>query len=522
MLDPTQLIVEESAHPEPGRGTATSSIVAIPLNRLILSTLNVRHTERDADVASLAEDIAARGLKTSINVVPAHFTTAIPWPGEEGEKFWEDRFEVAGGGRRTQAMRALMLDGRLPEDHPVPCMIEPREDARETSLSENLHRVAMNPADEFDAFAAIVAQEEHRGTFHEDAIALCAKRFGVTVKHVAGRLRLAALAPEILDALRKGNLGVESAKAYAGTTDHDLQRKIFKAQSANGWKPHEPKAVREAIRGKTLPVTDPRVAFLATPEDPSGLDGYLAAGGRVEAEMFMGTEGEERIANVALFEKLVAARAGEMIPAQAKADGYQSGLFAQGIGWQLRKPKAPAGFQTTYDHGDVAKAQKKKSIAVYAVASDGTGLRFVERFKPAKAKAEAEKPGSKPPTPEEIAAARRDRGIATIAAHLAVGPFKGTPLEGRAFWPINRGWIEAIERVNDTETLVVVLVKVSDTEIAAQREAAGVEYDAEFAEAEAGRIRQASEIAAAEGVELADALEGLDADDDGESDELAA
>ena len=513
MLDATQLTVANEL-------LDYGTIVPIPLNRLILSTLNVRSTERAADVASLAEDIAARGLKTSINVVPAHFTTALPWPGEEDTKFWEDRFEVAGGGRRTQAMRALMLDGRLPADHPVPCMIEPREDARETSLSENLHRVAMNPADEFDAFAAIVAQEEQRGTFHEDAIALCAKRFGVTVKHVDGRLRLAALAPEILDALRKGNLGVESAKAYAGTTDHDLQRKIFKAQSANGWKTHDPRTVREAIRGKTLPVTDPRVTFLATPEDTSGLDGYLAAGGRVEAEMFMGTEGEERIANVALFEKLVAARAGEMIPAQAKADGYQSGLFAQGIGWQLHKPKAPAGFQTTYDHGDVAKAQKKKSIAVYAVASDGTGLRFVERFKPAEA-AEAEKPGYKPPTPEEIAAARRDRGIATIATQLAVGKFAGTPLEGRAFWPLGGGWIEPIERVNDTETLVVVLVKVSDTEIAAQEDAAEARYDEEFAEAEAERLRQVSEIAAVDGVELADALEDLDSGD-GESDELAA
>lgn len=505
VLDPTQLTVAEAP--------AAAGIVTIPLNRLILSSLNVRRTERDADVASLAEDIDARGLKQNLVVTPAHFSTGEAV--DETKVDWAYQLEVIAGGRRFQALQLLVADGRLPSDHPVPCMIETRGEARETSLSENLHRVAMNPADEFDAFAQIIAQLDPAGELHEPAVALCAKRFGVTVRHVAGRLRLAALAPEILDALREGKLGVESAKAYAGTTDHDLQRKIFKAQSANGWKTHDPRTVREAIRGKTLPITDPRVTFL------DGLDGYLAKGGRVEAEMFMGTEGEERIVNVALFEKLVAARAEEMIPAQAKADGYKSGLFAHGTGWQLREPKAPAGFQTTYDHGDVAKAQKKKSIAIYAVAvaGDGNGLRFVRRFKPAEA-AKDEGRGYKPPTPEEIAAARRKDGIAEIAARLAVGSFTGSPFEGRAFWPGKR-WIDPIEQVNDDEVYVAVLVKVSPADIDAQREAAEVKYDAESADEEADRIRQASQIAAEDGVEVADALEDLESADS-EADELAA
>ena len=112
---------------------------------------------------------------------------------------------------------------------------------------------------------------------------------------------------------------------------------------------------------------------------------------------------------------------------------------------------------------------------------------------------------------EEIGECRFDRD--TLA-------FAGTPLEGRAFWPRHGGWVQAIERISDDETLVTVLVKVTAAQIAAQREAAEARYDEEFAEAEAERFRQVSDIAAVDDAELADALEDLDSGDC-ESDELA-
>ena len=140
----------------------------IALDRLMLSKLNVRQTERDADVASLAEDIAARGLKQNLVVIPAHFMTGEvnePW---EGQDRWAGKFEVIAGGRRFQALRMLADAARIPPDQPVLCLVEPRAQASETSLSENLHRVAMNPADEFEAFAAIVAQQQKQGSTDEE------------------------------------------------------------------------------------------------------------------------------------------------------------------------------------------------------------------------------------------------------------------------------------------------------------------------------------------------------------------
>ena len=80
------------------------------------------------------------------------------------------------------------------------------EAAVETSLAENFHRLAMNPADEAQAFAALVAG----GATVEDV----ARRFGLTVRFVEGRLRLATLAPVVFEALASGQITLDIAKAY--------------------------------------------------------------------------------------------------------------------------------------------------------------------------------------------------------------------------------------------------------------------------------------------------------------------
>lgn len=445
-----------------------TQITAIPLDRLMLSKLNVRYTERDADIQALAEDIDARGLKQNLVVVPAHFATG------EGED-WDDRFEVIAGGRRFQAMQLLVTDGRLAADWPAPCLVEAREDATETSLSENLHRVAMNAADEFAAFAKIIANSERDGCTRDGAVQVCAKRFGVSVAHVEGRLRLANLAPEILDALRADVIGVDSAKAYATNSDHDLQRKVFALHEKDKWRGHKAINVRADMRGATLPLDAPLVQFV-------GLVGYQAAGGRVEAEMFMGQDGEQRCLDIKLLEKLAVEIAEASVPALAKADGYKEGRFTlirHNVG------KAPKGYvQCYYESKEPTKSQLKKRIAVYAIRSDGTGLERVGAFKPEEKQA-AE--SAKPMTPEEQAAHVRAHRIKNIAARLGVGKFDGTPLEGRSFWPQER-WINHIEEQDNGEFLVAVLIKVTADELAAQMEAAEVQYEAE----------QAAEMAAQE------------------------
>lgn len=450
----------------------------LPLDQLMLSKLNVRQTERDADIVSLAEDIAARGLKQNLVVIPAHYASG------EAESDWEGRFEVIAGGRRFQAMQLLVEDGRLPADHAVNCLIEERADASETSLSENLHRVAMNPADEFDAFRQIVEDADKRG--EADPVAYCAKRFGVTVKHVQGRLRLASLAPEILEALRSGAIGLESAKAYAGTEDHELQLKVFKAQAKSNWKPHDAAAVRQALRGETVGLTDGRVKFV-------GIDAYREAGGRVEVEMFMGTDGEERVTDIKLLDKLAKEKAEPLVGPQAKKDGFKSGLLSNGFGSNAKWPKVPEGMERHVRYcgeKEPTKTQLKKCVAVYALCWDGSGIECAGHYRPIQAKAKVEERD----WAAERAADERTRKVTHRAAQMAVygfGKFAGTPFEGRAFWPSYN--IRPVEDDRDegdeTFAMVAIQIRVPVADIEAHRAEAERLIDEEAAAAEAANAK---------------------------------
>ena len=456
----------------------------IPLSRLMLSTLNVRQTERDADVASLAEDIHARGLKQNLVVCPAHFSTILP------DNYPKDGFEVIAGGRRFQAMQLLVADGRLPHDQPISCLVEPRNQAAETSLSENLHRVAMNPADEFEAFAVIVALNR-RVMDEAAAIATCAKRFGVTARHVTERMRLAALAPEILEALRKGHIGLDSAKAYAGTADRELQVKVFLDQAKPGvWKAHDATNVRAALRNITVPLDHAHMLFI-------GLDAYRAAGGRTEFEMFMGTDSAERAIDANLLADLAHAKAEKLVPARAKKDGYVSGLLAKGHGSGARWPKEPPEFERRWDYnGQPPKAERKECVAVYAIDCDGDGLMWLGRFKPIE-----EKPEPEPARDwqAERAAERRQTAIQYRAARLATAPARDTLRDAvgaeMLFWPAHLR-ISAVElqypesddgEVDPDFAFVAVQIKVPWSEVAARMAEAEQLVDAEAAAPDAAK-----------------------------------
>lgn len=474
------------AEATPPVAPAEPKFFTLPLFSLVLSELNVRHTERDADIAALAEDIAAIGLLQPLLVVPAHFSTAEVAEGEN----YGDRFEVIGGGRRVQALKLLAEAGRLPHDHPVPVTVRHRDDARTVSLSENLHRVAMNPADEFEAFAAIVAQNVHAGQTAESATAACAKRFGVTVKQVAGRLRLATLHSDILEALRTGTITLDTAKAYAGTEDQNLQVSVFRKRKLE-WQVNDPKGIRQELRQVTVPLTHHFVTFV-------GLQAYRDAGGRTEVEMFMGTDGEERLVNVDLLEKLVRAQAEELIPERAKADGYLRGFYS--AGYNVDPPEA--GFVRAYDYGqDVTKKDRKVSIAAYHV--DQTGELSVNlRFKPKEEKQEA--PGDRIDWAARRAAEEREEAIAYRSAFLALRP--EIAIEDATRFVIPEYLYEGVMEDDDDPESLICTVHIRMPRAAAQ---AHVE--------EATRLIDA-EIAAAKAAEQ----ETRDAEADEEAEEDAA
>src|ERR1700733_9912652 len=112
----------------------------IPLTKLEISPLNVRKTTSKTADAELMASIKAHGLINPLTVIE-----------QKGGKF-----HVIAGGRRLAALQAPQKAGDLPKDHTVNCQVTDNQSAEEVSLAENVVRQAMHPADQFDAFKALV------------------------------------------------------------------------------------------------------------------------------------------------------------------------------------------------------------------------------------------------------------------------------------------------------------------------------------------------------------------------------
>ena len=248
-------------------------IQSIALKKLVPSPRNVRKSSDVLADLQLRADIAARGLLQNL----------VVRKGKRG------KFEVEAGGRRLAALQALAEEGTLPESHEVTCLVIEGEESevREVSLAENFQRLAMNPADEAQAFAAII----EAGATPEDV----ARRFGLTVRFVEGRLRLAGLAPCVFEALAEGTITLDMAKAYGAISDVERQAHVY-AELQDAWYQITPDTIRRMVLDATVRGSDPRAILV-------GRDAYLAAGGRIERELFDDDASESWI-DVALLEDL--------------------------------------------------------------------------------------------------------------------------------------------------------------------------------------------------------------------------
>ena len=112
----------------------------IEVNQLEKSPLNARRTAAREALEEMKASILAHGLMQNLVVTAA---------GDGG-------YRVIAGSRRLEALRALQDEGKLPGDHAVPCQVVSDDHAAELSLAENTVRLAMHPADEFEAFARLI------------------------------------------------------------------------------------------------------------------------------------------------------------------------------------------------------------------------------------------------------------------------------------------------------------------------------------------------------------------------------
>ncbi|HEA9475019.1 TPA: ParB/RepB/Spo0J family partition protein [Escherichia coli] len=213
---------------------AQTEEVSVPLASLIKSPLNVRTVPYSAEsVSELADSIKGVGLLQNLVVHTL--------PG--------DRYGVAAGGRRLAALNMLAERNILTADWPVRVKVIPQELATAASMTENGHRRDMHPAEQIAGFRAM-AQEGKTPAQIGDLL-------GYSPRHVQRMLKLADLAPVILDALAEDRITTEHCQALALENDTVRQVQVFEAACQSGWggKP-DVRVIRNLITESEVAVKD--------------------------------------------------------------------------------------------------------------------------------------------------------------------------------------------------------------------------------------------------------------------------
>ncbi|OVZ88309.1 hypothetical protein CBW54_09675 [Yersinia kristensenii] len=185
---------------------AQTVVQQVPLSALVKSPLNVRTIAYLPErVAGLADTIAKLGLLHNLIV------HTLP----------DGTFGVAAGGRRLAAMHLLVERGIYTLSEPVSVKVVPEELAVAASSAENFQRVDMHPAEQIIAFRSL--SEEGKAAVQIGDL------LGFGSRHVQRMLKLAGLAPAILDALAKDELTTDHCHAFALENDQYRQLEVLEA-----------------------------------------------------------------------------------------------------------------------------------------------------------------------------------------------------------------------------------------------------------------------------------------------------
>jgi ParB family chromosome partitioning protein len=283
--------------------------VTIPLNKLLAWEGNVRKADPDKGIDELAASIAAHGLLQSLVV----------------RKDRRGKYAVVAGRRRLLVLKSLVDAGSMEADREVPCtVLDDDADATEISLAENVQREPMHPADELEAFKALIES----GT----PVADVAARFGVTETVVQKRLKLARIAPGLLAAYRAGEMTLQHVMAFAVTDDHAQQERVWKELPK--WRRGDADAIRDMLTKDEVTAADRRVKFVT-------LKAYTNAGGTTRRDLFSNDEDGVFIEDVVLLESLVAKKL-EKTANRVRKEGWK---------W--------VEVRSSFDHDEWSKCQRR-------------------------------------------------------------------------------------------------------------------------------------------------------------------
>ncbi|ECM5949998.1 ParB/RepB/Spo0J family partition protein [Salmonella enterica subsp. enterica serovar Typhimurium] len=172
----------------------------VPLSALVKSPQNVRIVPYSTEsVRELADSIKGIGLLQNLVV------HALP----------DGLYGVAAGGRRLAAMNLLATENTIHPDWPVRVKVVPDNLATAASLTENGQHLEMHPAEQIAGFRAMAAEGK--------TPAQTGDLLGYSPRHVQRMLKLAGLAPVILEALAADKITTEHCQALALEDNPDRQ-----------------------------------------------------------------------------------------------------------------------------------------------------------------------------------------------------------------------------------------------------------------------------------------------------------
>jgi ParB family chromosome partitioning protein len=161
----------------------------LSIDQLIECPLNPRHTLDEKALNELAESIRSQGILSPLLVRPINAQT----------------YEVVAGKRRFRAAQLAGVDS-------APVDIRELTDAQclEIAIVENLQRRDVHPLEEANGYARLLALDEPKYSIEQIA-AKCGKHPG----YVLARIRLTELAPVVVDAFTKDEIGLGHALLLA-------------------------------------------------------------------------------------------------------------------------------------------------------------------------------------------------------------------------------------------------------------------------------------------------------------------
>lgn len=250
-----------------------ATIEYVPLSDLIKSPLNIRSMPYTAEsVKRLANSIETLGLLHNLVV------HSLP----------EGKSGVAAGGRRLASLTLLCEMGRINLDYRVPVKCVSDELAVEASYAENSELETMHPVEQIRAFGMLAAQGKTAAQIGDG--------LGYGSRHVQRMLKLANLAPVLLEKLAADDINVEQCQALCLESDQARQVAVFESVHAR-WGAAPAHLLKQGITESEIYVTSPNFMFV-------GRETYEAAGGVVREDLFSQEEGAGTVDEI-LVEKLV-------------------------------------------------------------------------------------------------------------------------------------------------------------------------------------------------------------------------